>query len=151
MLSVFSELKKLFALALSAPKESDAFYSQRQEVIDLTSLMKVDYNALVQSFSGKFQTPYSQKILAILSETKDPRWQNQRLYRSSIKASYDDLMQIQQALNKDKIPYTKVIRQNPIRPKSTYNFVMAKAGLPAMGLVHRDLIRHKLIQRHSKG
>ena len=150
MLSVFSELKKWISLALSAPKETYDFYSPQQEVVDLTSLLKVEYNILAQSFSGEFQTPYSQKILAILSETKDPRWQNQRLYRSSLKASYDDLQQIRQVLNKNQIPYVKIVRQNPIRVKSTYSFVMAKAGLPAMGHVHRDLIRHRMTQNRSK-
>ena len=143
---MFSDLMKLLALAFSKPKEEDKFYAPQQTVVDLTSLLNVDSQTLRNVLGGS-QNEFIKNVLATVTDDWDSEWKYQHLRRSSLKASYDDLQQIQGILDGHEIPYETIIRQNPVRFKSTYNLIMAKAGiLPSKGHIHRDLKRHIQMQ-----
>ena len=139
---MFSDLMKLIALAFSKPKEVDMFYSPNQEVVDLTSLMKQDFQVLKNTFTEN-KNDFIKDVLAVITGDWDPEWKYQRLRRKTLKASYDDLSQMRYILDEHQISYKKVVRKNPIRIKSVYGLRMIKRGeLPMRRFVHRDLKRH---------
>ena len=142
---MFSDLIKLVALAFSKSEE-DMFYAPNQTVVDLTSLLGNDSQRLKEALTNT-QSDFIKNVSATLLGEWDSEWKYQHLRRSSLKASYDDLQQIQGILEEHEIPYKVLTRQNPVRFKSTYNLIMAKAGiLPTKGHIHRDLKRHILMQ-----
>ncbi len=142
---MFSDLIKLVALAFSKSEE-DMFYAPNQTVIDLTSLLENDSQKLKDTLANT-QSDFIKNVSETLLGDWNLDWKQQHLHRSGLKASYDDLQQLQQILDEHEIPYRKMLRRNPVRFKSTYNLMMAKAGiLPTKGHIHRDLKRHIQMQ-----
>lgn len=148
---MFSDFIKLIVIALSDTKDKEeSFYSPQQTVVDLTSLLKGDKATLKEAFK-ETQNDFIKNVLATLSDGWDLKWQHQRLFRNSLKGSYDDLQEMQHTLDERKIPYETVVRQNPIRFKTTRDLLMAKRGiLPAQKSIHRDLRRHIQMELSKK-
>ena len=146
-------LKNLFHLVTLAKArmreeaQKDHFFDPKQVVVDLSALVTVDSKVVQAALSDeKFKTPISGKIIAALQQITDPKWQVQYLARKTRKASYDDLLTIQQALEEYKIPYKTCFRMNPVRklrPGDTlgYRYTLCR---------HQDFKRHVMTKMKQK-